>query len=253
MSLTSKSRSVGKVTTSSARNSTSSTLLALVSLGISFGSPLALAQESKSAAGAAASRASAAAGIARLEQNITNSKENLSQYKSNLVIVQDNLKEVAKAKATVEEQKKEVDGQVRGARNNLQSVDKNEKEIAKLIQTEQASIQSDDLKIQELEKVIAQIKENQIKRQANLNRYREQNDQLAVERREWQARADALTVQQTEVNQRLAKVNGSEKEWRNKRRGYEAEITRWEQEIARHEKTLKEQKALVGAASSLQR
>ena len=175
-------------------------------------------------------------GLATIEMNLNNSKENLSQYEKNLQIVDSNLAEVAKAKDAISAQKNQVSKQTTENKKGLQKIAGQQKEIDKIIQEEANRKQQEEAKIKELELMIAKLRENISKRDQNLADYQLQKQQLVEENKIWLSRSKELNEQASTVAARQKEVSTTENDWKNKRKGYEGEISRWKKEIERQEK-----------------
>lgn len=175
-------------------------------------------------------------GLDRLQTNYNNSKSNLEDYQKNLKITEGNLTEVSKAKSQVEAQDKDVAKASEENKKNLEAVGSREAELNTLIQEEQKQIQAEEQKLQELEKLTALLKDNQKKRQANIQNYEEQKRTVAAEKKEWQARQEQIAKTQSQVKSKLTALSTQESDWKNKKRGYEGEVGRWQKEVDREKK-----------------
>jgi len=184
-------------------------------------------------------------GLDRLKANSENAHANLENYQKNLKIVDANLAEVQKAKAQIDAQKADVTMQVKLNQTSLSTVEKQESDLNKLVQQEDKETQNEEQKVKDLEKVIAQLKDNQTKRQQNVVKYKQQLEQVSKEKAEWKTHQDLLLKQQKDVNDRLAAVKKTEKDWTNKKRGYEGEIGRWQKDADKHQKLLEQYTAMA--------
>ncbi len=207
------------------RSSRKSSLLAVVTLAtLSFGSLSAQAQSS------------AKEGLDKINVNLDNSKVNLAEYKKNLTIVEANMSEVAKAKAKVLEQQKSVNSQIESNNKSMAKITTQENELNRLMNEEKSKSTLEDKKIQELEALVAKIRETQKKREANVADYQMQMNQLQEEKKVWQGRAQTLKEQSQDVGQKVKTVSSEEMLWKNKQKGYQGEINRWGKELDRQQK-----------------
>jgi chromosome segregation ATPase len=193
----------------------------------------------------AGAQTSAQDGLSKLKANLENSKTNLTEYQKNLKVVDDNVNEVAKAKANVDKQKMDLNKSLQENQQSLAGVEKQEGEINALIKEEQAQLTSETQKLAEIEKLSLLIRENQKKRQANILAYQEQLKQNAQEKGEWKGRTDKLTKAQADLNTKIQSLSNQENEWRGKKRGYEAEVNRWQKEVERNKKLSENYSALA--------
>ncbi len=211
----------------------------ILALVLSFATPLLSSR--------ANAKATAQDGIAKIKENLDNAKANLEDYKKNLKVVEGNIQEVAKAKAKVDEQKKQVSSQVKENQTNQTRLQKSESEIIRLSKEEETKSVSEDKKIAELQAMIVKIQENKTKRQQNMDTYKVQQTQLGEEKKVWDQRGTTLKDQDKQVADRLKALIAQEAEWRNKKRGYEGEVSRWQKEIDKQQKTYNQFKDLAEA------
>lgn len=181
-------------------------------------------------------KTSAKEGIEKIKLNVDNSIANTDDYKKNLAVVEKNIAEVAKARAQAEDQKKQTQGQMSENKTNLGRLDRGEKGINQLIMDEKNKSTSEEKKIKELEESIAKIKDNLQKREKNVQDYQLQLTQIQEERKIWQTRGETLKEQDTQVSARVKALAQQEGEWKNKKRGYEGEISRWSKETEKQKK-----------------
>lgn len=179
---------------------------------------------------------SAKEGLEHLKTNFDNSQANLDDYKKNLKIVDANLIEVAKARSQADAQDKEVAKSFEENQKSLKAVEARETEINQAIADEQKLIQTEEQKIAELEKVAIQMRENQKKRQGNISAYQEQLKTVANEKKDWKARTDQVAKTQAQVKGKVTALATQENDWKNKKRGYQGEVSRWQKEVDREKK-----------------
>ena len=175
-------------------------------------------------------------GLGKLKTNLSNSKVNLQDYQKNLKVVDANVNEVSKAKAQVEEQRLKAAGSLKENNEKLATLEKNELEINRLIAIEEKEVQSEEAKVQELQKVVNQLKENQAKRNQNVAAYQEQLKQQQKDKAEWKARGDQISKTYTALEARSKSLAAQENDWKVKQRGYQGEVSRWQKEVERQGK-----------------
>lgn len=194
----------------------------------------------------ALAQTSAKEGLDKLKLNIENSKSNTSDYKKNLEIVDQNINEITKAKGSVEEQRKQVQVQVDENNKRIKKTEDQEKEITKLITEEKKNQALEEQKIKDLEQALAKLKDNQIKRQQNLADYQAQLNLNSEDKKSWQARGGQLKEQMDQVSSKTKQVLSMDNEWKGKKKGYEAEISRWEKETEKHQKIYDQYSSIAG-------
>lgn len=175
-------------------------------------------------------------GLGQIKSNLENSKQNLSGYRQNLQTVDGNVKEVVKARQQLETQKGAVAKAAQENSQQLSTYTRQEGEVQLLIKEEQNKITQEQAKIEELTRLVNQLKENQKKREANIQAYKGQLNQATLEKQEWQSRGEKINKASTELQNRNQSLANQETEWRGKRKGYEGEVTRWQKEVDRNQK-----------------
>ncbi len=194
---------------------------------------------------AAMSQTSAKDGLDRLKTNFENSKSNLNDYQKNLKIVDENVAEVLKAKATIVQQEKEVTKAADENQKSLKAAEMREAEVNQAIAEEQKQIAIEEQKNAELEKLSMQLRDNQKKRQANIASYQEQLKAIASERKDWKTRTEQVAKTQSQVKAKVNSLTTQETEWKNKKLGYQGEVTRWGKEVEREKKLVETYSSLA--------
>ena len=92
--------------------------------------------------------------------------------------------------------------------------------------------------------MIAKIKDNQKKRETNVANYQMQLTQLQEEKKTWTSREASLKEQDTAVAKQFGTLTNQEKDWRNKKKGYEGEVGRWTKEIDKQQKLVEQYSSL---------
>lgn len=196
---------------------------------------------------ASGNQGSSKAGFERLQANVENSKANLEDYQKNLGIVDENLNETAKAKSMAEKNRAEVIALVQANKAALTKLTKQEQELVKVTKDEQDKLAAEEKELKNLEAMIAKIKENKAVREGNIVHYQQQMQQLQTEKKAWSQREQELNGQQTRANQKVRDIAKTEAEWKNKKKGYEAEISRWSKEVTKQEQSLSQFETLANA------
>lgn len=184
----------------------------------------------------ASAETTAKEGLAKIKTNVDNSKANLGEYKRNLGTVDKNIGEIQKAKSQVDEQRKAVQTSYEENKKALIKVDGQEKEIQGLIADEKNKKAQEEKKLQELQAMMQKLQENIAKRDANITDYETQLSSVQEEKKIWASRGDQIKQQGALVDQRTRSLATSENDWKNKKKGYEAEVNRWTKEVDRQQK-----------------
>jgi chromosome segregation ATPase len=175
-------------------------------------------------------------GLAKIKNNVDNSKSNLGEYQRNLKTVDKNIGEIQKAKSQVDDQRKAVQGSYEENKKALIKVDSQEKEIQGLIADEKNKKAQEEKKLQELQAMMQRLQDNIAKRDANITDYETQLGSVQEEKKIWASRGEQIKQQGALVDQRTRSLSTAENDWKNKKKGYEAEVTRWSKEVDRQQK-----------------
>lgn len=169
-------------------------------------------------------------GLDKIKVNLDNSKANKQEYDRNLDIVSKNVNEVVKAKTSVLKQKEAVSTEIVKNNDALKKVLLQERDINQLITQEKAKQQTEAQQAQQLEKLLAQVKENQVKREAIIADYQNQLKMTSDEKKAWKDREGDLRAQESKTIQSIRTLATEESTWLNKKKGYEGESKRWASE-----------------------
>jgi chromosome segregation ATPase len=175
-------------------------------------------------------------GFEKIKTNVENSKLNKVEYDKNLNTVNGNISEITKAKTTVVKQKETVSGEIVQNNESLKKVILQEREINQLISTEKEKLAVESKQLEQLEKLTAQIKQNQDQRNALIADYQGQLSTNIEEKKAWKGRESELRAQEGKTIQALRGLASDETNWKNKQKGYEIEVKRWSAESEKQQK-----------------
>ncbi len=175
-------------------------------------------------------------GLDKIKLNLDHSKANKQEYDRNLDIVSKNVNEVVKAKTTVQKQKETVSVEIVKNNDSLKKVLLQERDINQLIAQEKEKQQAELKQIQQLEQVLTQVKENQVKREAIITDYQNQLKMTGDEKKSWKEREGELRAQESKTIQSIRTLASEESTWLNKKKGYEGESKRWASESDKQQK-----------------
>ena len=188
------------------------------------------------AANASAESMTASQGLDKIQTNLDNAKSNQKEYDRNLVVVNKNLNEVTKAKDTYQKQKDTVSAEIVKNNESLKKVLVQERDISALLAQEKEKLQIETKQIEQLEKMIAQIKMNQVQRESSIADYQSQIKMTADEKKVWKDRETELRAQESKTIQSVRTIASEESNWSNKKKGYEGELKRWVAESEKQQK-----------------
>ena len=175
-------------------------------------------------------------GLEKIKSNLENSKLNQKEYEKNLNIVSQNINEVSKAKTTVQKQKEKLTSEILQNNESLKKVLIQERDINLLISQEKEKQAAEIKQLEQLEKTIAQIKQNQAQRESIIADYQNQLRSNGEEKKAWKERETELRGQEAKVIQSIRGLASEESTWTNKKKGYEGEAKRWNQEADKQQK-----------------
>lgn len=175
-------------------------------------------------------------GLDKIKNNLDNSKANQKEYERNLDIVNKNIGEITKAKGSVLKQKESVSKEIVQNNESLKKVLVQERDINFLINQEKERQLAEGKQIEQLEKILQQLKQNQIQREANLAEYQVQLKANGDEKKSWKDREAELRGQEAKTIQSLRGLASEENSWVNKKKGYEGESKRWSAEAEKQQK-----------------
>ncbi|MFZ3231388.1 MAG: hypothetical protein WA160_14355 [Pseudobdellovibrio sp.] len=184
----------------------------------------------------AAEQMSAAQGLEKIKTNLENSKANQKEYERNLDVVSQNLNEVTKAKSSVIKQKETVSSEILKNNDALRKSLVQERDLNTLIAQEKEKFQIETKQLEQLEKMIAQIKQNQVQREALLSDYQNQFRLANEEKKAWKDRETELRAQEAKTIQTARSLASEEATWSNKKKGYEGETKRWAAESEKQQR-----------------
>ena len=175
-------------------------------------------------------------GLDKIKNNLENSKANQKEYERNLDIVNKIVTEVVKAKTTVTKQKESVSNEIVQNNDSLKKVLVQERDINVLIGQEKEKMSAETKQLEQLEKMIAQIKQNQAQREAIIADYQAQLKANGDEKKAWKDRETELRAQESKTIQAVRGLASEEANWNNKKKGYEGETKRWSAEAEKQQK-----------------
>lgn len=175
-------------------------------------------------------------GLDKIKANVDNSVLNKKEYDKNLTTVNGNLGEISKAKSTVQKQKETVSGEIVQNNESVKKLIFQEREIAQAITTEKEKLALETKQLEQLEKMMAQIKKNQTERNALIADYQAQLNINQDEKKAWKGRETELRAQEGKTIQTLRSLASDESTWKNKQKGYEIEVKRWTAESEKQQK-----------------
>lgn len=175
-------------------------------------------------------------GLEKIKSNVDNSALNKKEYDKNLTTVTGNITEITKAKTSVQKQKDTVSGEIVQNNESLKKILFQEREITQAMTTEKEKLALESKQLEQLEKMMAQIKKNQEQRNTLIADYQNQLSINQDEKKAWKGREAELRTQEGKTMQTLRGLASDESTWKNKQKGYEIEVKRWASETEKQQK-----------------
>lgn len=179
---------------------------------------------------------SAQAGLDKIKINVETAKANKGDYEKNLSLINSNMSELGKAKDQAQKQKNLVNSEIVNNNESLKKVILQEKELQALITAEESKHVEEDKQLKELDRLTAQIEDNQKKREQIIADYKKQIELVAEEKRSWKSREGELRAQEAKTIDALRGLASQEVAWNTKKKTYEGEVKKWSSELDKQQK-----------------
>lgn len=172
----------------------------------------------------------------RLKSNYENSVQNLNLYIENSKISQSNVQELDKL--LTEQKQKQVKIEQVNRQNKLtaEKIKQQETDIQLSIQAEEKEIQIEEQRIQDLQKLIAQLKLNQEKRRTKIAEYNKDKQSLAKDTEAFKIKMDQTLAIEQDLLEEIARTEKERASWSQKYSGYQKEVAKWKKETDRNKK-----------------
>lgn len=168
--------------------------------------------------------------IDQLKINAENSQSNLEQYKKNMETVKTNLGEVDKALKNLRSMRKQVLENSKKAELNKADLDRQKLVLAGYIKKEDEKKMGEQKQIEALQKKIADLQKNQLKRDENVANYNLKMQEIEREKLEWdeQKKNSEEIVSQISAKEKIA--SDERTRWAQKDDSYTKEVEKWNRE-----------------------
>lgn len=184
-------------------------------------------------------------GLKKLSENIDISTKNRDEYNKAIEQVNRNVTTLDSAANELSTNKKKLQQQMTENKTTLALHTKKIQEIDRNRQDEERKKQMDLQKIQQLEKTLAQLKALQLTRQDRIDKLTLDRTTIEASQKEGEALQQTLAAEGKTIDQRIETLKKDAAPWRAKRKSYEKESARWNNEIDRHQKMETEIKLLT--------
>lgn len=184
-------------------------------------------------------------GLKKLSENIDISTKNRDEYNKAIEQVNRNVSTLDSAASELSTNKKKLQQQITENKTTLALHTKKIQEIDRNRQDEERKKQMDLQKIQQLEKTLAQLKALQLTRQDRIDKLTLDRTTIETSQKEGEALQQTLAAEAKTIDQRIEVLKKDAAPWRAKRKSYEKESARWNNEIDRHQKMETEIKLLT--------
>jgi chromosome segregation ATPase len=175
-------------------------------------------------------------GVARVETNLANSKVNVESYKQNLAIVSSNIDTISTAKTNISQRQEEVNKLSAADQEHIVDLKAKMNDLNTLLKSEKEKQAKEAEHVAILEKTLAKLKDNQVQREQVVQSYSEQLKTAEQEIQLDQSHLDTLKATGKELAKHQQEIDKEQRDWLDKKKGYEAEVSRWEKEVDRNQK-----------------
>lgn len=184
-------------------------------------------------------------GLKRITENIEKSTANRNEYNKAIEQVNYNINTLDSANNELQNQRKKIQQQLADNKNTLTLHIKKIQEIDKAKQEEEKKKQSELEKIAQMEKVLLQLKTLQTARQDRIEKLMEDRATIVNSQKEGETLQLTLNEESKVLDQRIEELKKEVSPWKTKKKTYEKEAARWNNEIDRHQKMDTEVKLLI--------
>lgn len=184
-------------------------------------------------------------GLKKLSENIDISTKNRDEYNKAIEQVNQNVATLDSAATELSTNKKKLQQQMSENKTTLALHNKKMQEIDRSRQDEERKKQMDLQKIQQLEKTLAQLKALQLTRQDRIEKLTLDRTTIENSKKDGETLQQTLALEAKTIDQRIETLKKEASPWRVKRKSYEKESARWNNEIDRHQKMETEIKLLT--------
>lgn len=175
-------------------------------------------------------------GLDKIKSNLDVATANKEGSVKNVTVANSNVTEVQKTKTLTQKQKETVNNEILNNNANLKQVILKEKELMQLISTEEQKKATENKQLQELERLKAQIEQNQKQRSTLITEYKRQLGLVQEEKKSWKNREAELRSQETATIEAIKSLSQQEATLVTQRKNFEIEQKKWTTEAEKQEK-----------------
>lgn len=184
-------------------------------------------------------------GLKKLSSNIDISTKNRNEYNKAIEQINQNVVTLDSAATGLNANKKKLQQQIQENKKTLNLHSKKIQEIDRSRQEEEKKKQADLQKIQQLEKTLAQLQALQLTRQERIDKLALDRSTIEKSQKEGEDLQQTLALEAKTIDQRIDTLKKEMAPWKTKKKSYEKESARWNNEIDRHQKMETEIKLLI--------
>lgn len=175
-------------------------------------------------------------GIKRIGENIEISSKNKEEFGKAIEQVNENLARLEKSQVALSSQRQTLLVQSKENKKTLELHQAQLKEIEKSRQTEEKAKAAERLKIEQLEKALADLKNTITQRDSRLNLLEQDRVSLDGSKKQGENLIATMNQEIQTLDQRISALKKEMAHWKQKKSAYEKESTRWQKELERHQK-----------------
>jgi chromosome segregation ATPase len=166
--------------------------------------------------------------VDKLKTNEDNAKANLKQYQANVDIASKNIKEAEEAIKQLREQKKKLMTSGGNLEKNRAALDQVQKRMEGFKAQEAEQMKREDAQAAKLQEALAKLQANKEQRSKNIAEYDAKINDINNERKNWATGQTEVASLKKDIEDKEAKAVAERDKWVEKKKGYQAEASKWE-------------------------
>ena len=168
--------------------------------------------------------------VEKLKVNEQNAKDNAKQYQANIEIAAKNLKEADAAIAQLRDQKQKLLTNGGSLEKNRAGLDSVQKRLEGFRYSETDQLKREDAQVAKLKDLLQKLESNKQQREKNIADYDLKIADLDKDRKNWQTSQSESAALKREIEDKEARAVAEREKWAAKKKGYQAEATKWEKQ-----------------------
>lgn len=181
-------------------------------------------------------KTSAKESLERLKSNYENSVQNMNMYVENTKISEENIKSLDVVLNDQKQKQVKFEQVNRQNKQTAEKIKQMELDIQQSIQAEEKEIQIEESRIQELQKLMTQLKLNQEKRKTKIAEYQKDQQNLSKDTEAFKLKFEQTLALERELQDEIKRAEQERSSWVQKQTAYQKEVSKWKKETDRNKK-----------------